>query len=103
MSFRDWSIWYIDNFMKMPQLNRQYPSGAAKRRRKEERIKTVEKCKRLLDRIVVVSGGAGEPTQESAASRTQVVNSNYVCVVHKQMCNTQKHKFWKNEVDKYMV
>jgi len=43
--------------MKMPQLNRQYPSGAAKRRIKEERIKADEKCKRLLDRIVVVSSG----------------------------------------------
>jgi len=23
MIFRDWSIWYIDNFTKMPQLNRK--------------------------------------------------------------------------------
>jgi len=89
--------------MKMPQLNRQYPSGAAKRTIKEERIKADEKCKRLLDRIVVVSGGTGEPTHESAASSNQVVNSSYICVVHKQMCNTQKHKFWKNEVDECMV
>jgi len=33
MIFRDWSICFIDNFMKMLQLNRKYPSGAAKRRR----------------------------------------------------------------------
>ena len=32
MIFRDWSIWFIENFMKMPQLNGKYPSGAAKRR-----------------------------------------------------------------------
>jgi len=30
MIFRDWSVWFIDNFMKMPQLNRKYPSTAAK-------------------------------------------------------------------------
>jgi len=30
--FRDWSVWwFINNFMKMPHLNRKYPSGAAKR------------------------------------------------------------------------
>jgi len=28
---RDWSVWCIDNFMKMPHLNRKYPSGAAGR------------------------------------------------------------------------
>ena len=26
--FRDGRICYIDNFMKMPTLNRKYPSGA---------------------------------------------------------------------------
>jgi len=31
----DWSIWYVHNFMKMPQLNRKYPSGAAKTRKKQ--------------------------------------------------------------------
>jgi len=31
MVFRDLKIWFIDNFMKMPHLNRKYPSGAAKR------------------------------------------------------------------------
>jgi len=36
MIFRDWSVWFIDNFMKIPQLNRKYPSGASKRRKKEE-------------------------------------------------------------------
>jgi len=31
--FGDWSVWFrLDNFMKMPHLNRTYPSGAAKRR-----------------------------------------------------------------------
>jgi len=29
MIVRDWSVRYIDNFMKMPHLNRKYPSGAA--------------------------------------------------------------------------
>jgi len=38
----------------MPQLYGKYPSGAAKRRKKEERIKANEKCKGLLDRFVVV-------------------------------------------------
>ena len=23
MIFRDWSVWYIDNFMKMPQMNKK--------------------------------------------------------------------------------
>jgi len=23
MIFRDWSIWYIGNFMKMPQMNKK--------------------------------------------------------------------------------
>jgi len=27
MIVRDWSVWCIDNFMKMPHLNRRYPSG----------------------------------------------------------------------------
>jgi len=34
--FRDWSIYFIEKFMKMPQFNGKYPSGAAKRRKKEE-------------------------------------------------------------------
>jgi len=29
--------------MKMPQLNRKYPSGTAKRRKKEGKIKAYEK------------------------------------------------------------
>jgi len=33
----------------------------------------------------------------------QIVNSNYVCLVHNQMCHTQKRKFCTNEVDKYML
>jgi len=42
MIFRDLSIWCIDNFMKLPQLNKKYPSGAAKGRKKEERIKLMK-------------------------------------------------------------
>ena len=34
MIVRDWSVWCMDNFMKMPHLNRKYPSGAAERRMK---------------------------------------------------------------------
>jgi len=34
MIVRDWSVWCIDNFMKMPHLNRKYPRGAAERRMK---------------------------------------------------------------------
>jgi len=60
--------------MKVSQLNRKYPSGAAKRRKKLESIKVNEKCKGLLDRFIVASG-TGEPTEETAASSTQVVNS----------------------------
>ena len=54
----------------------------------------------LLQQLVLVTG---EPTQERAASSTQVVNSGYVCLVHKQMCHTQKLNFCKNEVDKYIL
>jgi len=32
MIVRDWSVWCIDDFMKMPHLNRKYPSWAAERR-----------------------------------------------------------------------
>jgi len=45
----------------MPQLNRKYPSGAAKKKKKK--------------------------AEDSAASSTQVVNSSYVCLV--QLCPTQ--------------
>ena len=31
MIVRHWSVWCINNFMKMPHLNRKYPSGAAER------------------------------------------------------------------------
>jgi len=102
MIFRDWSVWFVDNFMKMPQLNRKYPSGAAKRRKKEESTKAEEKCEGLLDRFVVVTNRTGEPTEVSAASSTQVVNSSYVCLMHNKMYHTQKLRFCKNEVEKYM-
>jgi len=39
--------------MKMPQLNRKYPSEAAKKRKKEERITTDEICKGLLVRLLL--------------------------------------------------
>ena len=58
----------------------------------KERIKTDEKCKGLLDRFVVVSVGTGEPTEESAAASTQVVDSSHA---HKQMCHTQNSSFVK--------
>ena len=60
----------------MPQLNRKYPSGAAKKRKEEERIMTDEKCrpKGLLDRFVAVADGTGEPTEESAASSNKHPN-----------------------------
>jgi len=40
--------------------------------KKEGKIKADEKCKGLLDRFVVIVGCTGEPTEESAASSTQV-------------------------------
>jgi len=43
-------------------LSRKNPSGAAKRRKKEERIKVDENCKGLLDSFVVVSSVTSEPT-----------------------------------------
>jgi len=46
--------------MKMPQLNRKYPGGAPKRRKKKGRIKTYEKCKGVLDRFVIVAGLTGD-------------------------------------------
>jgi len=51
---------YIDNFKKMPQLNRKYPSGAPKRRKKKGMIKAYEKCKGVLDRFVIVAGLTGD-------------------------------------------
>jgi len=95
MIFRVWSVWFIDNFIKMLQLNRKYPTGAAKRRKKQESIYADEKHKSLLDRFFVITSGTGEPTEESTASSTQVVDSSYVCLVHNQMCHTQKWSFVK--------
>jgi len=40
--------------MKMPQLNRKYPSGAAKRRKKEERIKLMKNVKVSSTDLVLV-------------------------------------------------
>jgi len=36
MIFRVWSVWFIDNFIKIPQLNRKYPSGAATKRKSKK-------------------------------------------------------------------
>jgi len=36
MILRDWNVWFIDNFMKVPQFNRKYPSAAAKRRKSKK-------------------------------------------------------------------
>jgi len=55
MIFRDWSIWFIDNFVKMPQLNWKDPSGAEKRRKKEERIKPTKNVKVSSTDLVLVS------------------------------------------------
>jgi len=58
---RDGNISYIDKtFMKMPQLNRMYPSGASERRKKKGRIKAYEKCKGVLYRCVIVAGSTGD-------------------------------------------
>jgi len=86
----------------MPKFNRKYPSGAEKNKEKES-IKADEKCKVLLDRFVIEASGTGEPTEESAGSSTQVVNSSYVYLVHNHTCHTQKLKFCRNEIDKYML
>jgi len=40
----------------MPQLNRKYPNEAAKIKKREERIKTDEYYKGILNRLVVVAG-----------------------------------------------
>jgi len=53
----------------MPQLNRKYPSGAAKRKKKAE---------------------------DNAASSTQDFNSSHVCLV--QLCPTQMPYWAKNHV-----
>jgi len=45
--------------MKMPQLNRKYPSGAAKRRKKEERIKLTKNVKVSSTDWVLVSQQRG--------------------------------------------
>jgi len=37
MIFTDWSVWFIDNFLKMPQLNRKYPSGAETKQGKSKK------------------------------------------------------------------
>jgi len=67
MIFRDWRIWFVDNFMKMSQLNRKYSSRKCSSVKKEkERIKADEKCEDLQDMFVAVTSGAGEPTKESA-------------------------------------
>jgi len=39
MIFRDWSVQFIDNFLKMPHFNRKYPSGAEKIKEKVRKHK----------------------------------------------------------------
>jgi len=57
--FRDWSVWFIDNFMKMPQLNRKYPCGAAKRKARKykadfyRRISFYVSEMKRLDKILI--------------------------------------------------
>jgi len=92
-------VFGLENFLKIPKFNRKYPSGAEKNKEKVRK----HKGKGLLDRFVVVASGTSEPTEKSAGSSTQVVNSSHVCLVHNQMFHTQKLKFCKNEVDKYML
>jgi len=45
-----------------------------------KRKKADEQCKGLLARF-----GTSEPTAESTASSTRVVNSSFNCLVHNQM------------------
>ena len=80
------------NFLKMPQFNRKYPSGAEKNKEKVRKHKVDEKCKGLLDRFVIVASGTG---QRRVHVHTQVVSSSYVCLVHNQMCHTQNSSFVK--------
>jgi len=42
--------------------------------------------------VAVVVRVTGEPTEENAASSTQVVHSSNVCLVHNQTCHAQKLK-----------
>jgi len=74
------------------------------KRKREERIKTDEKCKGFLDRFAVVSRGTGEPTEESAVLSIHVVNSNYISLMHNQMCHTHSSRFVKMKViNMYML
>jgi len=55
--------------------------------------KADEKCEGLMNRsVAVVVRVTGEPTEENAASSTQVVHSSNVCLVHNQTCHAQKLK-----------
>jgi len=48
MIFGDWSVWFHENVLKMPQFNRKYPSGAEKNKEIVRKQKVDEKCKGLL-------------------------------------------------------
>ena len=66
----------------MPQLNRKDPSGAAKRRKKEERIKLTKNVKVSSTDLVLVSLQRRVQLQ---APELLVVANSYNCLVHNQM------------------
>jgi len=37
MIFRDWSVCFFENVLKLPQFNRKYPSGAEKKHGKSKK------------------------------------------------------------------
>jgi len=39
MILRDWSVCFIENFLKMPQFNRKHPRGAEKNKEKVRKRK----------------------------------------------------------------
>ena len=62
--------------MKLPQLNKKYPSGAAKRRKKEERIKLMKNVKISLTDLVLVS-----LQRRIQLQAPELFNSSYNCLV----------------------
>jgi len=66
----------------MPQLHRKDPSGAAKRRKKEERIKLTENVKVSSTDLVLVSLQRRVQLQ---APELLVVANSYNCLVHNQI------------------
>jgi len=66
--------------MKLPQLNKKYPSGAAKRRKKEERIKLTKNVKISSTDLVLVS-----LQRRIQLQAPELFNSSYNCLVHNQI------------------